>query len=39
VDALQQAADLALAQENDTLYALIKFRLGVLMGGSGGIGP
>jgi tetratricopeptide (TPR) repeat protein len=39
MDALQQAADLALAQENDTLYALIKFRLGVLMGGSGGIGP
>jgi tetratricopeptide (TPR) repeat protein len=38
VEALQQAADLAIAQGNDALYALIKFRLGVLMGG-GGVGP
>lgn len=38
VDALHQAADLAHAQGNDTLYALIKIRLGVLMGG-GGVSP
>lgn len=39
VDALHQAADLAHAQGNDTLYALIKIRLGVLMGGGGGVSP
>jgi len=38
-DALQQAADLAFAQGDNTLYALLKVRLGVLMGGSGGVGP
>lgn len=37
--ALQQAADLAFAQGNDPLYAMIKIRLGVLMGGGSGIGP
>lgn len=39
IASLKQAADLANAQGDDSLYALIKFRLGVLMGGSGGIGP
>jgi len=39
VQALQQAADLADAQGNDALYALIKVRLGVLLGGGGGVGP
>lgn len=32
--AFEQAADLALAQEDNSFYALIKFRLGVLMGSS-----
>ena len=38
VAALQRAAELADAQGDSTLYALIKMRLGVLMGGSGGMG-
>ena len=38
-NALQQAADLALAQGDDTLYAMLKIRMGVLMGGSSGVGP
>jgi len=39
INALQQAADLASAQGNDTLYAMIKIRLGIMMGGGSGIGP
>jgi len=39
VEAWSKAADLAFAQKNDTLYALIKLRLGTLMGGSTGRGP
>jgi tetratricopeptide (TPR) repeat protein len=39
VDALQQAAELAYAQGDDTLYVLIKLRLGTLMGGSGKVDP
>jgi tetratricopeptide (TPR) repeat protein len=38
VDALQQAAELAYAQGDDTLYVLIKLRLGALMG-SGKVDP
>jgi tetratricopeptide (TPR) repeat protein len=37
--ALQQAADLAFAQGNDPLYAMIKIRMGILMGGGSGTGP
>jgi len=39
VEAWSQSADLAFTQKNDTLYALIKLRLGTLMGGSTGRGP
>jgi tetratricopeptide (TPR) repeat protein len=39
INALQQAADLASAQGNDALYAMIKIRLGIMMGGGSGIGP
>jgi len=39
INALQQAADLASTQGNDTLYAMIKIRLGIMMGGGSGIGP
>lgn len=39
VEALTQAADLANTQGNSALYALLRYRLGILMGGSGGIGP
>lgn len=38
-NALARAAELANAQGDNTLYVLIKYRLGVLMGGSGGVGP
>jgi len=39
VTALETAAQLADAQGDDTLYVLIKVRLGVLMGRSGSAGP
>ncbi len=38
MNALEQAADLAYAQGDNSFYALIKIRLGVLMGSSGGGG-
>ena len=39
IDHLEQAATLASAQGNDNLYVLIRYRQGLLMGGSGGVGP
>jgi regulator of sirC expression with transglutaminase-like and TPR domain len=39
IDHLEQAATLANAQGNDDLYVLIRYRQGLLMGGSGGVGP
>lgn len=39
VDALQKAASLANAQGNNSLYALIQIRLGMLLQGSGGPAP